>query len=125
MVTGFFCACHESKRTLYQLVHLAPGSFGYSDGRQLINALIVKKILSGRSTYLTKYKTRTNDWLGLEADSSPNVSFPCFAAANVHYGLFGELLERPFPPPLYDFSGPCHYGLYRQLLPGELNPSSL
>ena len=90
----------------------------------MINARVVKRILLGRSTHLTRYKTRTNDLLALEPDSSPDVSFPRLAAANVYYGLFGELLEGPFPPPLYGFSGPCYYGLYRQLFPDELNLSA-
>ena len=124
-ITGFFRACYKNKKTLRQLVHLASGSCCYSDARRLVNTRVVKTILSGHSTHLTRYKTRTNDWLTLEANSGPNISFPCLAAANVYYGLFGELLEKLLLSLLYGFSGPCHYGPYGQLLLVELNLSAL
>ena len=123
-VTGFLRACYESKKTLYQLVHLTSGSFYYSNAWQLVNAHVVERVLLGHSTHLTRYKTRTIDCLALEVETGPNVSFPCLAAANLHYGLFKELLEGLFSLFLFAFSSPCHHGPYKQLFLGDLNHSA-
>ena len=121
MATGFFYTCNKSRKTLWSLIYLVSGSFYYSDAYWLVNARIVKKILSSHSTYQTRYKIRTNNWLALEADTSFNVSISCFAVANLHYGLFEKLWEGLFPLYLYGFSGPCHYSQYGQLFPADLN----
>lgn len=40
--------------------------FSYFDACWLVNACVVKMILLSRFTYLTRYKTRINDWLTLK-----------------------------------------------------------
>ncbi len=48
------------------------------------------------------------------------MTFACFFAANIHYGLFGELQEGP-PPALQITTGSIittHYGKYGELLEG-------
>lgn len=110
-VTSFFYTYHKSKKILYQLIYLASGFFYYFDAWWLINAHVIKKILLGCSTHLTRYKTRINNWLDLEINSNPDVSFLSLAIANVYYGLFKELFKEFFPPLLYSFSGPYYYGL--------------
>lgn len=114
-------------KTLRQLVHLASNCFGYSEARRFVNARIVEIFLSGRSTHVRRFKTRSNDWVDLEADSSPDLTFARLTAANLHYGTFEELLNGPLPPYMHGHSSPCHYGLYGQLLPNALtqpNPQS-
>lgn len=46
------------------------------------------------SCHLLKYDMTTADWDAIKyANKILIISFACFATANLHYGLFGELLE--------------------------------
>ena len=121
MVTSFFCACHKSKITPRQLVHLMSGSFFYSNACQLVNTRIVERILLGRLTYWTRYKTRIDDWLAFKADTSSNVSFPYFAMAKLYYSLIQKLLEGDLPFLFHSFSGSCYYSPYGQIILVKLN----
>ena len=88
-ITGFFYSRHESEKTLCQLVHFMSSCFCYFDACQLVNVQVVEQILLGYFTHLGQYKTRTIDWLGLEADTSLDIIFACLSAGNLHYSLFG------------------------------------
>ncbi len=45
-MAAFFCARHESEKTLRQLGQVARDSFSYIDARLLVKSRIVEKILS-------------------------------------------------------------------------------
>ena len=69
------------------------------------------------------YKTTTADWAQLEnGKKHPDVSFARLAAANVHYGAFGELLEGPLPVKVIDKASDkvveTHHGRYGELVEG-------
>ena len=73
-------------------------------------------MVSSRFTHLRKSKIRNTNWLGLEADTSPNVTFAYLSTVNLYYGLFKDLMEGPCAPYLHGFSDLFYHGLYRQLL---------
>ena len=117
-----FCSCNKSEKTLRQLSHLSRNSFLYLETLHLVNAHIVKKILTGRSCHFSRYDTTTSDWAALDKGKhNPNVSFVRLAAANLHYGEFAKLLESPLLlPQISDKTGHffvlSHYERYGQLM---------
>ena len=123
-VTAYFRSRNESEKTLRQLSHLSRNCFSYPEARRLVNARVVERILTGRSCHSSRYDTTTSDWAALDKGKhDPDVSFARLAAANLHYGEFGELLEGPFPlPQVSDGIGhssvSSHYGRYGQLMEG-------
>ena len=123
-VTAYFRSRNESEKTLRQLSHLSRNSFSYPEARRLVNARVVERILTGRSCHYSRYDTTTSDWAALDKGKhDPDVSFARLAAANLHYGEFGELLEGPLPSPqVSDGTGhssvSSHYGRYGQLMEG-------
>lgn len=123
-VTAHFCSCNASKKILRQLSHLSRNFFSYSEARRLVNARVVEKILTGRSCHFSRYDTTTSDWAALDKGKhDPDVIFARLAAANLHYGEFGELLEGPLPlHQVSDGTGhsfvSSHYGRYGQLVEG-------
>lgn len=65
----------------------------------------------------------TADWnIAENVDNVPAVLFACLTATNLHYGLFGELIEGPtlFLPSnkLKDCAIGTNYGRYRELMAG-------
>ncbi len=65
-----------------------------------MNAFVAQRLLSGTSHHSACFTTSTNDSTRIESGPPPpEITFACFSAPNVHYGLFGELQERP-PPAL-------------------------
>lgn len=63
------------------------------------------------------------DWVQLEnGKKPPDVSFTRLAAANIHYGAFGELLEGPLPIKVNDKASDqivkTHHGWYGELVEG-------
>lgn len=85
---------------------------------------MVKTLLTGVSRNLFRYETTTADWDAAKyINNVPDVSFARFAAANLHYGSYGELVEGP---PLLSISDnkreDCgvgsHYGRYGKLVAG-------
>ena len=95
-VTAHFCSCNKSEKTLRQLFHLSCNCFRYPKIRCLLNNPVVEKILTGKSCHSSRYDTTTSNWAALDKGKHDlDVSFARLAAANLHYGKFGKLLEGP------------------------------
>ena len=77
---------------------------------------MVERLLKKSSRHSGQYETTTADWAALDSGrTASDVSLARLAAANVHYGAFGELLEGPPPrPQLRDSTS--HYGPYGELV---------
>ena len=122
-VTAFFRSRNESEKTLRQLSHLSSSCFSYPEVRRLVNAHVVERILTGVSCHSSRYETTTCDWAALNKDNHvPDISFARLAAANLHYGAFGELVEGLLPSGLVSrFVAITHYGRYGELVEGP-NP---
>lgn len=119
-VTGLFYIWHKSEKTFYQLVHLMLYSFNYADVYQVIDTQIVKQIVSNWLTHLQHFKIRINNWIKLKSNSSPDITFVCLTTANLHYKLLEKLWDGCFSLYLHDYSYPCSYRSYKQLVLGVL-----
>ena len=74
---------------------------------------MVEKLLTGVSHHASRYETTTAVWHVAEyVNNVPDISFLCLAAANLHYGLFGELLEGVLLLLFPDNSKHCVFGSY-------------
>lgn len=95
-VTGFFCSHNESEKILRQLAYLISYCFSYCKTQRLVNAVVVKRLLIDILHHLSRYETITADWNAAQyVDNILTILFACLAAANLHYGLFDELVESP------------------------------
>ena len=82
---------------------------------------MVKRLLIDVSHHLSRYETITADCNAVEyVDNISAISFACLASANLHYGLFGELVESPLLFLPSDKPEDCavntHYKQYSELV---------
>ena len=61
VITGFFCDCRESVKTLHQFVHLAINSYSYATTLCLINVQLMENIFSGHSSYIIRSNSHISD----------------------------------------------------------------
>lgn len=78
----------------------------------------MERLPKRKSQHSGRYETVTADWAVLNSGKlASDVLLFRLAAANVYYGVFGELLKGPpLRPQLLD--GTSHYGLYGELVEG-------
>ena len=84
-----------------------------------MNAFVVEQLLLRISHQLAHFTISTADWSGIKSGPpTPEMTFVCPSTANIHYGPFSELQERP-PLTLQITTRSVivtHYGKYSELL---------
>lgn len=74
--------------------YLFSNCFSYPETRYLVNTYVVERILIGILYHSFRYDTIIYNWAALDQNNYVlDIFFARFAAANLHYSAFGELVE--------------------------------